>query len=78
MLVRNAFLRIAKGQQTSGKIGPRIAFEFEKDGLRTPFDPNFATNNSFDAIINFPADDTVMNAKSHRRKSKVQNRKSKV
>ena len=71
MLVWNALVRVVKGQQTSGKIGPCIAFEFENDWLRAPFDPNFAPNNSFDAIINLTADDTVMNAKSHRFKSKV-------
>ena len=66
MLVRNAFLRVGKGQQASGQIGPGIAFEFENDRLRAPFNPNFAPNNSFNAIINLTADDTVMNAKSHK------------
>src|SRR5262245_6869877 len=80
MLVWNALLRVVKGQQTSGEIRPCISFEFENDWVRAPFDPNFAPNNSFDAIINLTADDAVMNAKSHtlRLKSKVQSLKSEV
>jgi hypothetical protein len=62
----NALLRIAKGQQASSKIGPRISFEFENDRVRATFHPNFAPNNSFNAVVNLTADNTVMNAKGHK------------
>ncbi len=65
--MRHTFLWIGKREQASGQVWPGIAGKIKYDRLRAAFDPDFATHNSFYAIVNLTPHDTVMNPKSHSR-----------
>ena len=65
MLVRNALMRIRESEQATGEIRISITLEFEQDRVGPAFDPDFAADHAFDAIINLSAYDAIMNAKRH-------------
>ncbi len=65
--MRHEFQRVGERQQAAGEVRPGVAFQFQHDRFIAPREPEFPTDNSLGAIVDFTADDAVMNPERHSR-----------